>query len=129
MRRALRCRLAGFVASLFLGGVAISPAFAKEADAWFRDALRRDNPENAWCERRADRALYWERVLATSRAFDSTLGVSPFVNTSSGRVTLRRESREPVRVCACYLPENLRSWNGGPLSEQEILSLCMRQCF
>jgi hypothetical protein len=114
---------------LLLAAWVAPAAYAGAGDDWFRDALRVANPENSWPDRSVERALYWDRVLATSRAYDYAVSVSPFVNTYRGRVTLRADLREPVRACACYLPENLRSFNGGPLGEREIISLCMRQCF
>ncbi len=35
----------------------------------------------------------------------------------------------PVRLCACYLPVDARSWDGGPLTEADIGRLCRAQCY
>jgi hypothetical protein len=34
----------------------------------------------------------------------------------------------PVRLCACYLPVETRSWDGGPLTDADIARLCRAQC-
>ena len=31
-------------------------------------------------------------------------------------------------MCACYLPSDARSWDGGPLTSAEIARLCRSQC-
>lgn len=35
----------------------------------------------------------------------------------------------PVRLCACYLPVDARSWDGGPLTDADISRLCRAQCY
>jgi hypothetical protein len=34
----------------------------------------------------------------------------------------------PVRLCACYLPVETRSWDGGPLTAADVARLCRAQC-
>ena len=109
-------------------GTASPSALASPAEDAFSDAIRRANPENAIRDYHADRALRERMYREAFSSSETRARSSPFANTIAARYPTSG-SIDGVRRCTCYLPENLRGWNGGALSQGEIIDLCWRQCF
>jgi hypothetical protein len=53
----------------------------------------------------------------------------PMSNAAWNVTTLRPKTTGPVRMCACFLPTDARSRDGGPLTEDDIARLCRAQCY
>ena len=104
---------------------------------------------NAWLGERLSRGRhdpYWTDLIARPglRAENSSGGPrtwvphdqSPWANaygtpmSNAWRSTSALpHSARAVRLCACYLPADALSWDGGPLTEADIARLCRAQCY
>ncbi len=45
-----------------------------------------------------------------------------------GATTMRTYPTVTARYCACYIPADAKSWDGGPLTEADIARRCKQQC-
>lgn len=125
-------RLQAIACFLLAGAIsaASTGALAQSKEDAFTDAIRRANPENALRDYYAERELRERVYRETYFSGQSAASTSVFVNTYGSRSRYPTSgSLEGARKCTCYLPENLRGWNGGPLTQGEIVELCWRQCF
>ncbi|MBL0140991.1 MAG: hypothetical protein IPP91_02730 [Betaproteobacteria bacterium] len=128
--------LARAAAAAFL--VASAPAAADYwgdyGNAWLREQLRRDNADRFWTDlvaRPQRPAEYPSTGPRTWVARDE----NPWANTygtpmsSAWRVTTTVPRWTGiVRLCSCYLPADARSWDGGPLTQADVVRLCNAQC-
>jgi len=64
---------------------------------------------------RAESQSPWANAYGTPSA-------TPFATAS------RPYPQSTVRLCTCYLPADARSWDGGPLSQADIVRRCTAQC-
>ena len=53
---------------------------------------------------------------------------TPSASYPPNSVRLEAGVWRPVRLCACYLPVETRSWDGGPLTAADVARLCKAQC-
>jgi hypothetical protein len=114
----------------FAIGSASTGALSQSKEDAFTDAIRRANPENAARDFYVERAVRERVYRETLFAGQSAASTSVFVNTYGSRARYPTSgSLEGARKCTCYLPENMRGWNGGSLTQGEIVELCWRQCF
>ena len=129
MRTLRRIAIARLVLAAAIGAAPMC-ALAQSAENAFADAIRRANPETSLRDYYADRALNEQVYRSTLSAGETRDWSSPFTNTIAIRSRYSSSlSSQGVRKCTCYLPENIRGWGGGPLTQGEIIELCWRQCF
>ncbi len=62
----------------------------------------------------------WANAYGTPSA-----GLAPRVSLGVLGIT---DGWRPARLCACYLPADARSWDGGPLTEADVARMCRAQC-
>ncbi len=129
-------RLVPFLAAATLAAAAgwaqAGGNYSDYANAWLGEALRGD-PRGDWGDlvsRPAWPTLPKGEGPRTWRPLDQNPWANTFGTPSSARPAWRpaRESAGIVRLCACYLPDDLRSWDGGPLTAADVARLCRAQC-
>lgn len=129
MRTIRRLAIARLALAALLGA-AMGCALAQTTESAFADAIKRVNPENGLRDYYADRALREQVYRDTGSARDAREWSSAFADAFGTRARYPSSaSSQGVRKCTCYLPENIRGWYGGPLTQGEIIELCWRQCF
>jgi len=104
-------------------------------NAMLGERLRRDRPGSFWTDlvaRPANRAETTAGGPRTWVPYDQ----SPWANTYGTPAGSGSWPAPPVppsvgivRLCACYLPADARSWDGGPLTEADVVRLCHAQCY
>lgn len=105
------------------------------ASAWLGERLRLDRPDPYWANGVANSAWRGWTPPAGPRTWHPR-DENPWANTygtpAPGAWTpLPRRPRQGgiVRLCACYLPDDARSWDGGPLTAADVARLCRAQCY
>ena len=129
MRTIRRFAIARLALAALLGAAACC-ALAQSSEGVFADAIKRVNPENSLRDYYAERALREQVYRDTVSSIDAREWSAAFADVFGARARYPSSaSNRGVRKCTCYLPENIRGWNGGPLTQGEIMELCWRQCF
>lgn len=113
---------------------AVADYWGSYPDAWLADQLARERRASAWTDLLARPARPDAYPYTGPRTWDPR-NENPWANTygtpapSYGRKAWDRASSPGiVKFCACYLPADARSWDGGPLTEADIARLCRAQC-
>lgn len=105
------------------------------ADAWLGESLRHARRDVYWGDLVSRPPRLVERAPAGARTWVAR-EENPWANaygtpssrpwTATSRIP---RSAGAVRLCSCYLADDLRSWDGGPLTDADIARLCRTQCF
>lgn len=106
-------------------------------ESYLRERLRQDNTYWSW------RSTIYER-RQSGRAEPATPGVktwnaqdeNPWANaygkpmSVTGPTYTRAVPRQygNASLCACYLPADAKSWDGGPLTAADVSRMCKVQC-
>jgi len=127
--------LAAAIALLAANHPAAADHSGDYANAWLGERLRHDRPNAYWTDLISRPAKRAEPPSGGPRTWEPH-DQNPWANaygTPAGngwRSTGARPSFSgPVRMCACFLPADARSWDGGPLTEADVVRLCRAQCY
>ena len=135
MSRFQRFAPAAAIACLLAGAPAVADYWGDYGNAWLGERLQRDRPDRFWTDMVARPAKRAQPASGGPRTWVPH-DQNPWANTygtPAGGVA-RFATRTPystgiVRLCACYLPADARSWDGGPLTEADVVRLCRAQCY
>jgi hypothetical protein len=125
--------------ALLAGGSCVGGALAgspeEYANAWLGERLWRDRPHGLWTDLVARPAVPVSPAAPGPRTWKPG-DQNPWANAygtpaeaPARGTSLRTGARYAIPVCTCYLPADARSWDGGPLTDADIVRLCRAQCF